>query len=108
MSWYVLVICYAFERRMLTLEFLQSWRAQLGRFGVSGSHQTSLIKQLSDGLRNRFVLSLLIPVLSHLQLKQRRVLTACHGAPPHSPPWCVYFLRHNVRAVGTLIISLFR
>ena len=32
---------------------LQAWRAQLGRFGLSGSHQTSMIKQLSDGLRNR-------------------------------------------------------
>ena len=34
---------------------LQAWRAQLGRFGLSGSHQTSPIKQLSDGLRNRCV-----------------------------------------------------
>lgn len=31
----------------------QAWRAQLGRFGLSGAHQTSPIKQLSDGLRNR-------------------------------------------------------
>ena len=35
---------------------IQAWRAQLGRFGLSGSHQTSPIKQLSDGLRNRYVL----------------------------------------------------
>lgn len=35
--------------------FLQAWRAQLGRFGLSGSHQTSPIRQLSDGLRNRYV-----------------------------------------------------
>lgn len=34
---------------------VQAWRAQLGRFGLSGSHQTSPIKQLSDGLRNRYV-----------------------------------------------------
>lgn len=34
---------------------LQAWRAQLGRFGLSGPHQTSPIKQLSDGLRNRYV-----------------------------------------------------
>ena len=34
---------------------LQAWRAQLGRFGLSGAHQTSPIKQLSDGLRNRCV-----------------------------------------------------
>ena len=32
---------------------MQFWRAQLGRFGLSGTHQTSPIKQLSDGLRNR-------------------------------------------------------
>ncbi|KAK1220557.1 ABC transporter ATP-binding protein arb1 [Marasmius sp. AFHP31] len=32
---------------------VQAWRAQLGRFGLSGSHQTSPIRQLSDGLRNR-------------------------------------------------------
>lgn len=32
---------------------LQAWRAQLGRFGLSGPHQTSPIRQLSDGLRNR-------------------------------------------------------
>lgn len=38
---------------------LQAWRAQLGRFGLSGAHQTSPIKQLSDGLRNRCVISLL-------------------------------------------------
>jgi len=31
------------------------WRQQLGRFGLSGAHQTSPIKQLSDGLRNRCV-----------------------------------------------------
>jgi ATP-binding cassette subfamily F protein 2 len=35
--------------------FLQAWRAQLGRFGLSGTHQTSPIRQLSDGLRNRYV-----------------------------------------------------
>ena len=33
---------------------IQAWRAQLGRFGLSGSHQTSPIRQLSDGLRNRY------------------------------------------------------
>lgn len=32
---------------------LQAWRAQLGRFGLSGAHQTGPISQLSDGLRNR-------------------------------------------------------
>ena len=32
---------------------IQAWRAQVGRFGLTGAHQTSPIKQLSDGLRNR-------------------------------------------------------
>jgi ATP-binding cassette subfamily F protein 2 len=30
-----------------------AWRQQLGRFGLSGTHQTSAINTLSDGLRNR-------------------------------------------------------
>lgn len=32
---------------------IQAWRQQLGRFGLSGAHQVSPIRQLSDGLRNR-------------------------------------------------------
>ncbi|KAG8870185.1 hypothetical protein FRB97_000242 [Tulasnella sp. 331] len=36
---------------------IQAWRQQIGRFGLSGQHQTSPIKQLSDGLRNRVVFS---------------------------------------------------
>ena len=39
---------------------IQAWRAQLGRFGLTGSHQTSPIKQLSDGLRNRYVYPLYV------------------------------------------------
>ena len=34
---------------------LQFWRGQIGRFGITGSHQTNPIGQLSDGLRNRYV-----------------------------------------------------
>ncbi|GAA5912857.1 hypothetical protein JCM6882_009497, partial [Rhodosporidiobolus microsporus] len=34
---------------------MQYWRSCIGRFGVSGSHQTSPISHLSDGLRNRVV-----------------------------------------------------
>ena len=34
---------------------IQFWRSSIGRFGISGSHQTSPIRQLSDGLRNRVV-----------------------------------------------------
>ena len=34
---------------------VQYWRQQVGRFGVTGAHQTNPISQLSDGLRNRCV-----------------------------------------------------
>jgi ATP-binding cassette subfamily F protein 2 len=34
---------------------VQFWRGQIGRFGITGSHQTNPISQLSDGLRNRLV-----------------------------------------------------
>jgi len=44
------------------------WRQQLGRFGLSGSHQTSPIKQLSDGLRNRVVFSQLAMEYPHILL----------------------------------------
>ncbi|KZS86742.1 P-loop containing nucleoside triphosphate hydrolase protein [Sistotremastrum niveocremeum HHB9708] len=44
------------------------WRAQLGRFGLSGSHQTAPIKQLSDGLRNRVVFSQLAMEHPHILL----------------------------------------
>ena len=43
---------------------VQAWRSQLGRFGLSGAHQTSPIKQLSDGLRNRYERRLIEPVLN--------------------------------------------
>lgn len=32
---------------------IQFWRQQIGRFGLTGAHQTNPIGQLSDGLRNR-------------------------------------------------------
>ncbi|CAE6418383.1 unnamed protein product [Rhizoctonia solani] len=44
------------------------WRQQLGRFGLSGAHQTSPINQLSDGLRNRVVLSQLSMEHPHVLL----------------------------------------
>ncbi|KAM6496488.1 P-loop containing nucleoside triphosphate hydrolase protein [Amanita muscaria] len=47
---------------------LQAWRAQLGRFGLSGAHQTSPIKQLSDGLRNRVVFAQLAMEHPHILL----------------------------------------
>ncbi|KAK7681927.1 hypothetical protein QCA50_014889 [Cerrena zonata] len=47
---------------------LQAWRAQLGRFGLSGPHQTSPIKQLSDGLRNRVVFAQLAMEHPHILL----------------------------------------
>ncbi|KAG6373894.1 P-loop containing nucleoside triphosphate hydrolase protein [Boletus reticuloceps] len=47
---------------------LQAWRQQLGRFGLSGSHQVSPIKQLSDGLRNRVVFAQLAMEHPHILL----------------------------------------
>jgi len=47
---------------------LQGWRSQLGRFGLSGSHQTAPIKQLSDGLRNRVVFAQLAMEHPHILL----------------------------------------
>lgn len=46
----------------------QFWRQQLGRFGLSGSHQTSPIRQLSDGLRNRVVFAQLAMEQPHILL----------------------------------------
>ncbi|EJD38199.1 ATP-binding cassette transporter [Auricularia subglabra TFB-10046 SS5] len=47
---------------------IMTWRAQLGRFGLSGAHQTSPIKQLSDGLRNRVVFAQLAMEHPHILL----------------------------------------
>ncbi|KAF5337788.1 hypothetical protein D9758_016296 [Tetrapyrgos nigripes] len=47
---------------------VQAWRAQLGRFGLSGAHQTSVIRQLSDGLRNRVVFAQLAMDHPHILL----------------------------------------
>ncbi|KIY69024.1 P-loop containing nucleoside triphosphate hydrolase protein [Cylindrobasidium torrendii FP15055 ss-10] len=47
---------------------VQAWRAQLGRFGLSGSHQTSPIRQLSDGLKNRVVFAQLAMEHPHILL----------------------------------------
>lgn len=47
---------------------VQFWRQQLGRFGLSGAHQTSPINQLSDGLRNRVVFSQLSMEMPHILL----------------------------------------
>lgn len=47
---------------------VQFWRGQLGRFGLSGSHQTSAIRTLSDGLRNRVVFSQLAMENPHILL----------------------------------------
>ncbi|EGO02336.1 hypothetical protein SERLA73DRAFT_86622 [Serpula lacrymans var. lacrymans S7.3] len=45
-----------------------AWRQQLGRFGLSGPHQTSPIRQLSDGLRNRVVFAQLAMEHPHILL----------------------------------------
>lgn len=47
---------------------IQFWRQQLGRFGLSGAHQTSPIRTLSDGLRNRVVFSQLAMENPHVLL----------------------------------------
>ena len=47
---------------------VQFWRAQLGRFGLSGAHQTAPIRTLSDGLRNRVVFSQLAMENPHILL----------------------------------------
>ncbi|KAG6865352.1 hypothetical protein C0991_003275 [Blastosporella zonata] len=47
---------------------IQAWRSQLGRFGLTGAHQTSPIKQLSDGLRNRVVFAQLAMEHPHILL----------------------------------------
>lgn len=47
---------------------IQFWRGQLGRFGLSGAHQTSPIRTLSDGLRNRVVFSQLAMENPHVLL----------------------------------------
>src|SRR5271154_2064880 len=44
------------------------WRQQLGRFGISGSHQTSEIRVLSDGLKARVVFSQLALESPHVIL----------------------------------------
>ncbi|KAI5821928.1 P-loop containing nucleoside triphosphate hydrolase protein [Schizophyllum commune Tattone D] len=47
---------------------VMAWRQRLGRFGLSGSHQTAPIRQLSDGLRNRVVFAQLSMEHPHLLL----------------------------------------
>jgi ATP-binding cassette, subfamily F, member 2 len=47
---------------------VQFWRQQIGRFGLSGSHQTSKISTLSDGLRNRVVFAQLAMEQPHILL----------------------------------------
>ena len=44
------------------------WRQQLGRFGISGAHQTSEIRVLSDGLKARVVFSQLALEQPHIIL----------------------------------------
>ncbi len=47
---------------------IQFWRGQIGRFGLSGAHQTAPIRTLSDGLRNRVVFSQLAMENPHILL----------------------------------------
>ncbi|KAK4704850.1 ATP-binding cassette, subfamily F, member 2, partial [Phenoliferia sp. Uapishka_3] len=47
---------------------IQYWRGAIGRFGISGTHQTSPISHLSDGLRNRVVFAQLAIERPHVLL----------------------------------------
>ncbi|ORZ22276.1 P-loop containing nucleoside triphosphate hydrolase protein [Absidia repens] len=44
------------------------WRRQVGRYGISGRHQTSPIYQLSDGLKSRLVFAELAVLHPHIIL----------------------------------------
>ncbi|KAH7887252.1 P-loop containing nucleoside triphosphate hydrolase protein [Phlebopus sp. FC_14] len=56
------------EKDVQASQGINAWRAQLGRFGLSGAHQTSPIRQLSDGLRNRVVFAQLAMEHPHVLL----------------------------------------
>ncbi|KAI9292113.1 hypothetical protein K502DRAFT_325962 [Neoconidiobolus thromboides FSU 785] len=47
---------------------MDHWRRILGRYGLSGNHQTSLIKTLSDGLKSRLVFGELALSRPHILL----------------------------------------
>ncbi|KAL9542702.1 hypothetical protein MBANPS3_008480 [Mucor bainieri] len=47
---------------------LEHWRRQLGRYGLTGAHQTSLISTLSDGLKSRLVFAELAVLRPHIIL----------------------------------------
>ncbi|KAG1306316.1 hypothetical protein G6F62_015430 [Rhizopus arrhizus] len=47
---------------------MEHWRRQLGRYGLTGAHQTSLIKTLSDGLKSRLVFAELAVLRPHIIL----------------------------------------
>lgn len=90
----------------------QAWRAQLGRFGLSGSHQTAPIKQLSDGLRNRYVsTNLKIKMGIKIILPQCRIRTTRNGTSPYPLARCVLSPFSNLRNANktmNLNIALFQ
>ncbi|KAI8059926.1 P-loop containing nucleoside triphosphate hydrolase protein [Gilbertella persicaria] len=47
---------------------LEHWRRQIGRYGLTGAHQTSLIRTLSDGLKSRLVFAELAVLRPHIIL----------------------------------------
>ncbi|KAI9262790.1 P-loop containing nucleoside triphosphate hydrolase protein [Sporodiniella umbellata] len=47
---------------------VEHWRRQLGRYGLTGAHQTSLIETLSDGLKSRLVFAELAVLRPHIIL----------------------------------------
>jgi len=46
----------------------KQWRSQVGRFGITGRYQTSLISVLSDGLKSRLVFSMMATLNPNLLL----------------------------------------
>lgn len=46
----------------------QGWRQQLGKYGITGSMQTTLIGKLSDGMKTRLVFCILCMQHPHILL----------------------------------------
>lgn len=47
---------------------IEHWRRQIGRYGITGTHQTNAIRTLSDGLKSRLVFAELATAHPHIVL----------------------------------------
>ncbi len=72
-----------FVPREVPREGRQFWRSQIGRFGITGSHQTNPIGQLSDGLETGQYRNT-ESFRSVANMSQSRVRYPCHGDAPRS------------------------